>query len=308
MLVSLQPELALFENMLRLFPALAYEQASTSEGLTRSAAFQPLVPYAPRDETGWLPGIGAILEVSPGLRLKANWKRVFRRPSFTELFHPDWGGIRGNPTLLAEKGWNADVGFELAAPGAGFARELHLEADVFQRELDQGIEWLFTNRTFMPVNIGPARVLGAEVAAGALFFEVLSLDATYTYSDGRFLGNGQQAVAFVQVQRGFPHLPEHAATGSAALDLGPVRLFADVRYESEIFYSVGVVNVSPATTQVDAGITFVPAQIRGLDFFPERLSITVQGLNLTGEQRSDSLSMPLPKDPIWLVSLRGATP
>jgi hypothetical protein len=139
-------------------------------------------------------------------------------------------------------------------------------------------------------------------------FEVLSLDATYTYSDGHYLGNGQQAVAFAQVERRFPHLPEHAVTGSAALDLGPVRVFADLRYESEISYTVGSVSTVPDATQIDAGVTLVPAEIPGLAFFPERWSITVQGLNLTGEQRQDSLGQPLPKDPIWLVRVRGATP
>jgi outer membrane receptor protein involved in Fe transport len=308
-LLSLQPELALGGGLLRLFPALAWEQASTSSGLARSAAFQPLVAYAPHDETGWLPGIGAILQVAPGLRFKANWKRVFRRPTFVELFHPDWGTIRGNPTLYAEKGWNADAGFELAAPGAGFLRELRLEADVFQRELDQGIEWLLqTNRAFMPINIGPARVLGAEVSAGATLFEILSLDASYTYNHARYLGNGSAAVAFAQVDRRMAHVPENAVTGSAALQLGPARLFTDVRYESDVVIQVGSLRLVPAATQVDAGVTLVPAEIPGLGFFPARWSVTVQGLNLTGQQRYDSLGLPLPKDPMWLVRVRGATP
>jgi hypothetical protein len=31
-------------------------------------------------------------------------------------------------------------------------------------------------------------------------------------------------------------------------------------------------------------------------------------MNLTGVQRSDSMGLPLPKNPLWLVRLRGATP
>ena len=63
---------------------------------------------------------------------------MFRRPSFTELFHPDWAFIRGNPELQSEKGWSADAGFELASPGAGALRDVSFEVDFFQRELDQG--------------------------------------------------------------------------------------------------------------------------------------------------------------------------
>jgi iron complex outermembrane recepter protein len=308
-LLSLQPELAAFDGALRVFPALAWERASTSDSLVRSAASQPLVPFQPHDETAWLPGVGAILELSPGLRLKANWKRVMRRPSFTELFHPDWGSIRGNPTLAAERGWNADVGFELAAPGAGFARDLRFEADAFQREIDEGIEWLLNRQNvFMPMNTGPARALGVEVAVGAKLFERLSLDASYTYTDAHYLGGDPPNAALrVTPDLRFPHVPENSAALRADLDLHAARLWSELRYESEITFQVGNTITQPAALQVDAGLTLYPRRIRGLGFFPEGASLAVEGSNLTGEQRFDSLGLPLPKQALWIVRVRLVT-
>ena len=104
-------------------------------------------------------------------------------------------------------------------------------------------------------------------------------------------------------------MPEHAVTGSAALQLGPARLFGEVRYESEIALQVGSRrSASRPRRRSTRASRFVPAQIPYLEFFPERLSLSVEGLNLTGEQRFDSLGLPLPEDPLWLVRLRGATP
>ena len=167
-LLSLLPELGIFGRELRLFPALAFERADTSDGLARSAASQPMSPVSPSDENAWLPSVGAIWQIAPGLRAKGNWKRVMRRPTFTDLFHPDWGFIRGNPGLASERGWNADLGFELASAGAGPLRDLRFEADLFQRELDEGIEWVLNvNNAYMPLNTGPSRALGVEIGIGA---------------------------------------------------------------------------------------------------------------------------------------------
>ena len=308
-LLSFQPELAAFGGTLRVFPALAWERASTSDAPVRSSASQPLEQFQPHDPTAWLPGIGAIWQVAPGFRFKANWKRVMRRPNFTELFHPDWGSIRGNPALAPERGWNADVGFELVAPGARVVRDLHLESDLFQREIEEGIEWLLTRaNAFQPTNTGPARALGAEVSLGARFFEMLELDASYTYTDAHYLG-GDPANAALRITPDlrFPHVPENAVALSADLELGPARVWSELRYESEIVFQVGNTITQPAALQVDAGITLYPRRIQGFGFFPEGASLALEGTNLTAEQRFDSLGLPLPKQALWLVRVRMVT-
>lgn len=307
LLLSLLPELGLFDRELRLFPALAFERADTSDGLARSAASQPMSPVSPSDENAWLPSVGAIWQIAPGLRAKGNWKRVMRRPTFTDLFHPDWGFIRGNPGLASERGWNADVGVELSGAGAGALRDLRFEAGVFQRELDEGIEWVLNvNNAYMPLNTGPSRALGAEIGIGATAFERLRIGAAYTYTDARYLGDGGSGAYQSGVERVFPHVPEHAYSLSAALDLGVLEPWTELRYESEVSYQVGRATLSDEALQVDAGVILRPGRWTRLGFLPEGVTLSLEASNLTREQRSDSLGQPLPEQTLWLLRVRGA--
>ncbi len=305
---SLLPAFSLFGGTLQLFPALGVETADTSSGLARSAAFQALVPVDTNDSTAWLPAVGAILRIAPGFQFKANWKRVMRRPNFTELFHPDWSFIRGNPSLQPEKGWNADVGFELASNGAGFAREVHVQASLFQREIEQGIEWLLVGRTYMPVNTEPARALGGEISIESKLWNRLELAATYTYTDARYLRSDPIAVFGSGVAPIFPHVPANVVSARAALDLGAWEPWSELRYESEFAYQVGLQQLAPAATVVDAGLIFRPARLRALDFLPDALTLSLEASNLGREQRVDSLGQPLSKETLWVFRIRGATP
>ena len=71
-----QQEIRLLEGRLRLLPALGFETTRTSDGLARSAGFVDPVETSIDDSAEWLPRIGAILRIAPGLRLKANWLRA----------------------------------------------------------------------------------------------------------------------------------------------------------------------------------------------------------------------------------------
>jgi iron complex outermembrane receptor protein len=306
---SLLPELSFFDGTLRVFPAIGVDAADTSSGLARSSQFLGFESVDTDDSTEWLPAIGAILQLAPGFQLKANWKRVVRRPSFTELFHPDWSYLRGNPALEPEKGWNADVGFELASEGAGFVREIHVEASLFQRELDQGIEWLLNvNNAYMPMNTEPSRVLGGEISAESRLWRRLALAATYTYSDGRYLRPEPNAVFVSGVRPIYPHVPLHAVTARASLDLDVVEPWAELRHESEFAYQTGLETLAPATTVVDAGLVIRPAKLDAFSFLPDTLALSIEASNLGGEQRVDSFNQPLSKETLWVFRIRGATP
>ena len=94
-----QQELRMFGGALRIIPALGLELADTSAGQTRVAGFTRPVEIDVEDDPAWLPRLGLIWRILPGLRFKANYLRAYRRPNFSELFHPDYGFLRGNPAL-----------------------------------------------------------------------------------------------------------------------------------------------------------------------------------------------------------------
>ena len=308
--VSLLPELAFFGRTLRILPAFGVETANSSSGLARSSVSQSLVETDPHEPTAWLPGVGAILEIAPGFRFKANWKRVMRRPTFVELYHPDWTFIRGNPNLVPERGWNADVGFEIASPGAGPVRDVGLQLTLFQRELDQNIEWLLSRaNSYMPLNTGPMRALGGEVALSGTFFRVLELGGAYTYTDARYLDGLLVPVSFESgVRPVAPHVPMNSVSANAALELGVLRPWAELRYDSDFAYRVGQIPLAPATLQVDAGVILRPSQVSHLEFLPDSLSLSLEADNLGHEQRYDSFGQPLSKQTLWVFRIRGATP
>jgi len=308
--VSLLPELAFFGRTLRILPGFGVELASSSSGLARSSVSQSFVETQPHDPTAWLPAVGAILEVAPGFRFKANWKRVLRRPTFTELYHPDWTFIRGNPELEPERGWNADVGFELASDGAGWVRDLGLQVSLFQRELDQGIEWLLSRgNSYMPLNTGPQRALGGELSFQSTWLRVLELGGSYTYTDARYLDRSQAGVAFDSgIRPVVPHVPMNSVSANAALELGVLRPWAQLHYDSDFAYRVGQVPLAPATFVVNAGVVLRPNRIPRLQFLPDTLALSLEASNLGHEQRYDSFGQPLSRQTLWVVRIRGAAP
>jgi outer membrane receptor protein involved in Fe transport len=144
--VSLQEDARLLDERVVVVPAF---RAEWTEGF----------------DTAWLPGLGIVLSPVSWLRLKGNVQRSFRAPSFDELYLPDKGFIRGNPTLDAETALNADAGLEFVFDVIGPIRDLRFEGNVFLQDIDDSIVWVpISLRTVAPVNTGPAEVRGYELA------------------------------------------------------------------------------------------------------------------------------------------------
>ncbi len=289
-----QAEIRLFGGRLRFFPALGLELADTSSGQARSAQFKGFEEVEVDDDPEWLPRIGVILRLAPGLRLKSNYLRAYRRPTFAELFHPDYSFIRGNPELEPEESWNFDLGLELANDGWGLLGHLRLEAVFFHRDIEQAIEWVQFNNTFMPRNTGASRARGYEVRGSLMLWERLDLAGSYTYLDTEIKSTGSP----------LPHSPRNQFFGQAALRLAGSRLWAELTYEDELFLNEGGRFRADAATQIDAGISVRMADLPGLRWVPRNLTLSSEWINLTGEPRVDSFGLPLPDDTLWYLRVR----
>lgn len=290
-----QQDVRFFDGAFRLVPALGFEVADTSDGDVRRGAFLPPESADVDDDPEWLPRIGAILELGSDLRLKANYLRAYRRPNFTELFHPDYGDVRGDPTLEPEDAWNFDIGFQYVGEGAGLLTDVALEVAYFQRDIDESIEWIHTGLTFKPENTGEARVRGYEaMASGAL--GRLELAASYTYLNTEIRSSGAD----------LPHSPEHQVFARAALPLGPARFWVEYNYEDEIALGASPIPyLLDEAHQVDLGVSVRPSRLPGLSFVPEGITVSSEWINVNAEQRWDSLGLPLPEETLWFVTVRG---
>jgi vitamin B12 transporter len=268
--ILLQDDVAVFDDRLRLVPALRWE---STEGFGSE----------------WLPRIGAIATPLPWLRIQGNLERSFRVPNFDELYFPDRGYIRGNPALEPEQAINADVGAKLALPRIGPVQDAFLEAAWFHNDIDDSIVFLLVSPSLVePRNTGAATIDGFEISGGFGVFDWVSLSANYTHLDARIDTNSAP-------------LPGRADDETnVRIEVGPpsraVRVIGEVQITSEIPVSDSGNTILPARTVYDAAISvdlvrlgWWPAQV------PARsLLLTLEGTNLADVAVRDAQFFPQP--------------
>ncbi|MCP4004658.1 MAG: TonB-dependent receptor [bacterium] len=300
--LSLRPEISLFERRVRIFPALSAESARTrSVRSTPEPGTSASIPVPRSDGTEYSPSLGLIVSLTPGLRLKSNYGRAFRRPNFDESYHPDFGFIRGNPELSPEESWNFDVGFELSSDGSGALRDLQLSGAYFHRDIENSIEFIaISQSTFAPVNIESARVRGYELSAQVQLFERLHLRGGYTYLDSEMDSEHRLD------DPPLPHRPRNQLFGRAMLDLGAVRLWTEASHDDRFSLTrTGELVTGAPNRQIDLGLSVHLSQLPGLSWFPEDTVVSSEWLNITNNDQMDSLGLPLP-DRAWYLRVRGS--
>ncbi|MFQ5698957.1 MAG: TonB-dependent receptor plug domain-containing protein [Myxococcota bacterium] len=288
-------DVQLFGGTLRLIPQLGFERAWMRPVRVLSAGTGAPISARPDSGAEWTPAIGAILRLGRDVRVKLNYGRAFRRPNFGELFFPNLGFARGNPTLRPERGISFDVGLELRRAHLGWLSELAFEGAFFHRNLRDSIEWRQLNFTFEPVNLTSTREVGFELSGAGTIFGRLELSGTFTRLDAR-LGS--------RPHRRLPHRPRNRSFGRAALRLGPTRLWVEATLETSRFLEETESLRVVGSRQLDGGITLHLASIPGLSWVPGNLRLTSEWTNWTDEQRFDSLGLPLPGR-TWTLRLRG---
>jgi len=107
-----------------------------------------------------MPRIGARWQLASQLAISAAVARSIRVPALDELYHPDEGGLVGNPDLAVESSWEG----ELSASWS--AETLALDLAFFGRRVADTI--LYVNRNafvIRPENAGVSRAAGVELEA-----------------------------------------------------------------------------------------------------------------------------------------------
>ncbi len=123
------------------------------------------------------PSAGLTYKITDGAKLRINYSKGFRAPTFNDLYWPFDGFTEGNPRLRPEKGWSWEGGFDIE-----YVNGLKINATYFTNKLKGLINWApGTDLVWRPSNVDSARIDGTEFETTLPLLKGLSANLGYTY-------------------------------------------------------------------------------------------------------------------------------
>jgi len=123
------------------------------------------------------PSAGAAYKINEYSKIRFNYAKGFRAPTFNDLYWPFDGFTQGNPNLRPEKSWSWEGGFDL-----GYKDGLEFSATYFTNKLKDLIDWApGSDFVWRPTNIGSAKIDGADFKTVVPLAKYLKFDLGYTY-------------------------------------------------------------------------------------------------------------------------------
>ena len=159
------------------------------------------------------------LRYSPFSLLSFTWNgsRAYRPPSFEELYF-EYGSIRGNPDLGAEKAWSTDFEIQIGSS------ETYLTSGVFAIWIENVILFLPTSAFVVEATDSKSSTSrGWEVEGGIPFGRHGFISVAYTFTD----------VRFVDTDKGLPGRSPHVFFGKLGWKAEPFRVWAEAKWRSE---------------------------------------------------------------------------
>lgn len=136
----------------------------------------------PGTESQFSPKLGFSLSHDKKWRgsVRGNIGRVFRAPTYNDLYWPEDTWTKGNPDLKPEKGITYDLGFIVQFAGAG---SWSIESTYFGSKLNDLILWASgSDGKWIPSNIARAEINGLESKISWSGFDnYVGLQAAHTY-------------------------------------------------------------------------------------------------------------------------------
>ncbi len=127
------------------------------------------------------PSAGAAFKIDEYSKLRVNYAKGFRAPTFNDLYWPFDGFTQGNPNLKPEKSWSWEGGFDL-----GYKSGLQLSATYFTNKLKDLIDWApGTDFVWRPSNITSAKIDGVEFKSLVPLTKSLKFDFGYSYLNAK---------------------------------------------------------------------------------------------------------------------------
>ncbi len=253
-------------------------------GQNGAGMFLPKGPAIAR----WLPTyrVALVRPIGPVASLKGNVGRYEHAPSFLELYGDGTGRLLGNPSLLPEKGTNADLALWIDRPGGRV--EITSRTTIFGALADDLIYWPRTSDgPSRAQNLTSARIYGVEqeLRLGLGRHTRLIAQATYTVAEdqstspsmhGKQIPHHPRDIAYARPELVQIHLPrglDFAVYADAALLAGA--------YDD----STNLIHI-PTQILVGAGASLLWPRAH--------LRVTASALNLTDLQNWNFSYWPLP--------------
>lgn len=163
--------------------------------------------------------VGSTYDFSKIYRLKFNFSRNYRIPTFNDLY---WEAS-GNPDLKPENSYQAEVGNQFQY------NDFRLTATVYASKIDDMIRWLPNNSgNWSPVNTDKVSIYGAEALLGwnkkwnAHFFD---FNGTYAYTVSLDEKNNKQLF----------YVPYHKITASSSYSYKKWNAYYQFMFTGEVF-------------------------------------------------------------------------
>jgi vitamin B12 transporter len=238
--------------------------------------------------------LGAAFEILDGWSFLSNWGSYSRPPTLGELYGTS-ASVMGNSALVAEKGFNRDVGTRFRYQGKRAA--VALEAYAFRQDIDKLVGWQHSSfGRIRPYNVGKARLEGLETSVGIELFPNLRVESGVTFLDprdvtaARTLKNDiipfrSRLVADAGLEVHTSHLPASLGLSRAAVS------FRGTHRGSRYQDAAGLI-IIPHSTTFDLGICVLLRQLP--------LSIRASVYNLFDQPSFDVVGYPLPPRSVML--------
>ena len=124
------------------------------------------------------PSAGVAYKINEYSKIRMNYAKGFRAPTFNDLYWPFDGFEEGNPNLRPEKSSAWEGGFDL-----GYKSGIQLSATYFDNKLKDLIDWEpgSSDGIYRPTNVTSAEINGVELKTLIPLTRCLKFDFGYTY-------------------------------------------------------------------------------------------------------------------------------
>lgn len=197
------------------------------------------------------PSLSAIFNINDNMKISGNTGRVWRAPTFVDLYYPGWS----NPDLKPEKGISSDLGIEYAnnkfkAIATGYY--------ITSKDLIVSVQ-----------NTDKARQYGIELEAGYIFNSMFQNKINYTYLNAKDITDSNN-------EKPLRYSPEHSINYTLTVKpIEKLNLTANLAYKSEY---IGLNAETWGDIDMDGYLTF---DLNANYKLNNNFSFWVKGFNLT---------------------------